>query len=95
MREISSKVIADTVAKLCIKANKELPCDLICRIEECGKREEEPLAKSVMKDIRENITAAKKLDIPICQDTGMAVIFINIGQEVHFTGGNIEDAINQ
>lgn len=95
MREISSKVIADTVAKLCIKANKELPCDLICRIEECGKREEEPLAKSVMKDIRENITAAKKLDIPICQDTGMAVIFIDIGQDVHITGSNFEDAVNE
>ncbi len=95
MREISSKVIADTVARLCIKANKELPCDLECRIEECGKREENPLALSIMKDIKENITVAKKLDIPICQDTGMAVVFACVGQDVHITDAGFEDAVNE
>ena len=94
MREISANIIADTVAKLCIKANKELSCDLVKRIEDCGKCEASPLAKAVMKDIKDNISAAKKLDIPICQDTGMAVIFIEIGQEVHIKDGAFEDAVN-
>lgn len=95
MREINSKIITDTVARLCIKANMNLPCDLIEKIQECTKTEENPLAKSVMKDIDDNITAAKALGIPICQDTGMAVVFAEIGQDVHITGENFEDAINE
>lgn len=95
MREINSKIITDTVARLCIEANMNLPCDLIEKIQECTKTEENPLAKSVMKDIDDNITAAKALGIPICQDTGMAVVFAEIGQDVHITGENFEDAINE
>lgn len=95
MREINSKTITDTVARLCIKANMNLPCDLIEKIQECTKTEEHPLAKSVMKDIDDNITAAKALGIPICQDTGMAVVFAEIGQDVHITGESFEDAINE
>lgn len=95
MREISSKIITDTVARLCIKANMNLPCDLIGKIKECSKTEENPLAKSVMKDIENNITAANELGIPICQDTGMAVVFACVGQDVHITGESFEDAINE
>ncbi|MBQ5910876.1 MAG: fumarate hydratase [Clostridia bacterium] len=94
MKEISCKLITNTVAELCITANKQLPCSLFAKIEECKCAEEQPLAKSVMSDISENITAAKELDIPICQDTGMAVVFAEIGQDVHITEGNFEDAVN-
>jgi len=83
------------VAELCVLANKRLPCSLTGRIEECAAAETQPLAKSIMGDIRNNIDAAKEQDIPICQDTGMAVIFAEVGQEVHIVGGNFEDAINQ
>ena len=94
IREISSKIIEETVRELCIKANKHLPCDVIRRIDEALGQETEPLPCLVMKDIRDNITAAKELDIPICQDTGMAVIFAEIGQDVHITGEAFETAVN-
>lgn len=95
MREIKCKTISDNVEKLCIEANKSLPKD----IEECIKAacytENDELPKSIMQDINNNILAAKELDIPICQDTGMTVVFIEIGQDVHITGGNLEDSINE
>ena len=94
MREIDVKTLSDAVALLCIQANKNLPHDLNKLITEFSESESNTLAKSVMNDIIENISAAKELDIPICQDCGMAVIFIEIGQDVHFIGGNFEEAIN-
>ncbi|MCR4925357.1 MAG: fumarate hydratase [Clostridiales bacterium] len=95
MREIDVKVITDTVRDMCIEANKKLPDDLACLIDCSYKNETEQLPKGIMGDLLNNLDAAKELDIPICQDTGMAVIFIEIGQEVHFVGGNLEEAINQ
>ena len=94
MREIDVKTLSDAVALLCIQANKNLPHDLNKLITEFSESESNTLAKSVMNNIIENISAAKELDIPICQDCGMAVIFIEIGQDVHFIGGNFEEAIN-
>lgn len=95
MREIDVKMISDTVARLCIKANKVLPDDLSKLIEVCAKKETTEISCSVMNDLILNLDAAKSLDIPVCQDCGMAVIFINIGQDVHLVGGNLEDAINE
>lgn len=95
MREIDVKMISDTVARLCIKANKVLPDDLIKLIEVCAKKETTEISCSVMNDLIFNLDAAKSLDIPVCQDCGMAVIFINVGQDVHLVGGNLEDAINE
>ncbi len=95
IREISVKEIEKAVSELCIRANKILPCDMISRIDEAKDAETKPLAKSVMTDIQDNIEMAKKLDIPICQDTGMAVVFAEIGQDVHLTGGSFEAAINE
>lgn len=95
MREINVKTITETVADLCIQANKKLPQDLKELINSFAKSETNTLSKSVMNDIVENISAAKELDIPICQDCGMAVVFVEIGQDVHFIGGNFEDAINE
>lgn len=94
MKEISCKLITETVEKLCIDANKNLPDDIIKCIK-CSLEEEcEQIPKGIMSDIYENINAAKELNIPICQDTGMAIIFIEIGQDVHIVDGNLEDAIN-
>lgn len=93
-REVNCETITNAVSELCIKANKELPCDIVKRIEESKDTETNGLAKSIMTDIRENIDAANRLNIPICQDTGMAVVFVELGQDVHIVGGFFEDAVN-
>lgn len=94
MREIKAEQITETVAKLCVEANKILPESLVSCIS-CGyNQEEKDLSKNIMGDLLENLSCAKELDIPICQDTGMAVIFAEIGQDVHIIG-DFEDAINE
>ena len=95
MREVSCKDISNAVEKLCIDANKELPESVSSWIYNACKAEEKGIAKSIMNDINENISAAKELDIPICQDTGMAIIFLEIGQDVHIIEGSLEDAVNK
>ncbi len=94
MREINVNIIKNTVAELCEKANLILPEKLQELIANMAEKEESPLCKSVLKDICHNADCAKVLNVPICQDTGMAVIFLEIGQDVHFVGGNLYDAIN-
>lgn len=95
MREINVSIIEETVRELCIKANLLLPEDM----EECigcgAKAEKSPVGQAVFDDIIENIRVAKEENIPICQDCGMAVIFIDIGQEVHFVGGSLREAIDR
>lgn len=94
MREIKAEQITEVVARLCIEANKNLPESLVECIA-CGyKAEEKDLPKSIMGDLIENLNCAKELNIPICQDTGMAVVFAEVGQDVHIIG-NFEDAINE
>lgn len=95
MREISVKCISEAVEKLCIKANKILPSDLAENIGRCKFCERNNLAKDILSDLEANLDAAIELDIPICQDTGMAVVFLEIGQDVHFTDGNLYDAVNE
>ena len=95
MREISVKCISEAVEKLCIKANKILPSDLAENIGRCKSCERNSLAKDILSDLEANLDAAIELDIPICQDTGMAVVFLEIGQDVHFTYGNLYDAVNE
>ena len=87
--------ITEAVEKLCIEANKRLPDDITCKIGECCKSECNPLARSVLGELERNIEVALKYDLPICQDTGMAVVFLEVGQDVHFTEGNLYDAINE
>ena len=94
MREINVSLVKQAVAELCISANKCLPQELESRIAECAACEECGLPGSIMQTIEDNIAAAKELDIPICQDTGMAVVFAEVGQEVHFVGGSFEEAVN-
>ncbi len=95
MREISVTSITDIIEKLCIKANKELPCDIENCLNRCAECETDPLGKSVLCDLEKNLEAAKKYDLPICQDTGMAVVFLEIGQDVHIAGGSLIDAVNE
>ena len=84
MREIDVLQVKNTVKELVIQANKVLPDDLCALIKAAGKTEEKELAKKIMEQLSDNLDAARELDIPICQDTGMAVIFMEIGQDVHF-----------
>ncbi|MEE0840284.1 MAG: fumarate hydratase [Acutalibacteraceae bacterium] len=95
MREVSVKLIRDAVARLCISANKTLPCDLVERLSYFQKNESNPTAVSVLNDLQENILAAQEMNIPVCQDTGMAVVFLSIGQEVLLVDGDLRDAVNE
>ncbi len=95
MRIIDVKLIEDTVSELFIRANKVLPCDLAQCIAAARDCETKELPQSIMGDIALNLDAALEKDIPICQDTGMAVVFIELGQEVHLEGGSFEEAVNR
>ena len=95
MKEIDVSIIKESIAALCIKANKRLTPDLVDAIKRATETEIDPLAKSIMSDIELNLEAADEMSLPICQDTGMAVIFLEIGQDVHFVGGSLEDAVNE
>ncbi len=95
MREISANLITDIIEELCIKANKQLPCDIEGCLHNCTNEETNPLGRSVLLDLQKNLEAAKELDLPICQDTGMAVIFLEIGQDVHIIDGDLTDAVNE
>ena len=95
MREVSSDSITKTVKALVIQANKILPEDLVHCISCCEKTEQKDIARAVLSDLQANIDAAAQMDIPVCQDTGMAVIFAEIGQDVHISGENFEDAVNR
>ena len=95
MREINVSVITEKISEMCIRANRFLPCSLADKICSAVNDEKEALPGSIMRDIRDNLDCAKELGVPICQDTGMAVIFAEIGQDVHFVGGSFEKAINE
>ena len=94
MREINVSTIKDKVAELCIEANIRLPEALEQRIRSASSEEKSPVGRAVFGDLERNIEIARRESIPVCQDTGMAVIFLEIGQDVHFTGGGLVKAIN-
>ncbi|MDD7042401.1 MAG: fumarate hydratase [Oscillospiraceae bacterium] len=95
MREIEVSRITDVVEKLCIEANEHLPEDVKCAIRNCRACEDGEIAKGVLDNIIENFEIADKECVPICQDTGMACVFLEIGQDVHMVGGNLSDAVNE
>lgn len=95
MREINVSQITEAVGLLCIKANKFLPEDMCECIKRGAADEVSPVGRGVFDDIIANFDAADQTGLPICQDTGMAVVFIEIGQDVHFVGGNLYEAINK
>lgn len=94
MREISAQRITEVVKRLCIEANCHLPQDMKERIESCRAQETWGTAKEILDRIVENYNIADANDRPICQDTGMACVFLKVGQEVHVTG-SIADAVNE
>jgi fumarate hydratase subunit alpha len=95
MKEITTTQIADMVEKLCIEANTVLPHDLCAMLRRCAENETNETAVLALKDIVENFEFAALKELPICQDTGIAVVFADIGQDVHITGGLFEDAVNE
>ncbi len=95
MREIHYSDIVSTVRDLCIEANCNLSNDVREKLCAACKTEESPVGQGILSDIVENFTYAGEQRLPICQDTGMAIVFIDIGQEVHITGGLLEDAVNE
>ncbi len=94
MREISVRKITNTVANLCIEANVYLPTDVKDAIKNSYESEDSLLAKDILCDILKNHSLAESGNIPICQDTGMACVFLEIGQDVHFSDGSLYDAVN-
>ena len=95
MREINVSQIIDTVEKLCIEANTHLPCDVKEAIERCRACEDGAIACGILDNIIENYNIADSENVPICQDTGMACVFLEIGQDVHIVGGDLTEAINE
>ena len=95
MRSIQVEKVRDAVRDMCIEANYSLSPDMRCVFEKACQEEKSPLGRQILNQLSENLEIAQKDEIPICQDTGMAVFFIEIGQDVHFTGGVLEDAINE
>ena len=95
MREINVEEITRTVEKLCIESNYYLPEDVKKALEEALKKEESPLGVEILSDILKNQEIARTKDVPICQDTGLAVIFLELGQDVRLVGGNLNEAIDE
>lgn len=94
MREIKAEQISNAVRRLCVEANRRLPSDLVECIHDAAKNECMPLPAAVMGDLCDNLTVAHEQCLPICQDTGMAIVFVRLGQDVHIIGGSLADAIN-
>ena len=94
-RKIDSKLITETVKKLFIEANINLGQDVICSLQDALAREESPLGRQVLEKIIDNAEIARREKMPICQDTGLAVLFIEIGQDVHIIGGDLRAAIEE
>jgi len=95
MRNINTDVIIKNIKEMCIEANYQLSEDIECAVKGSISKEKSPLGKQILEQLSENIEIAKIDNIPICQDTGMAIIFIKIGQDVHIEGINLEEAINE
>lgn len=95
MREISVQDITKQIREMCIEANYFLSQDMTAALEQAAGSERSELGRDILQKLQENLRIAGEDQIPICQDTGMAVVFAEIGQEVHLTGGNLEDAINE
>ena len=95
MRELNVKEITCALREMAISINHQLSPDMCELLNNSDKKEESPLGKQILEQLKENMQIASEEMIPICQDTGMAVVFAEIGQDVHLIGGNLEDAINE
>ena len=95
IRNIDVKDITDCIVRLCIEANESLPEDIRAALDRYRDLEKEDLPRGILEKIMENYHIADEEHVPICQDTGMAVIFMEIGQDVHFTGGDLREAVDE
>lgn len=95
MRVIHTDAIISNIKEMCIEANYNLTKDMETAIVNAPEKEESPIGKQILEQLQENINIAREELIPICQDTGMAIVFMKIGQDVHIDGINLEDAINE
>lgn len=95
MRSVNVEEITKNIKEMCIEATHYLSEDMKQVFDKATKEEESPLGKQILNQLQENLEIAKTDMIPICQDTGMAVIFVKVGQDVHIEGGNLTDAINE
>lgn len=95
MREINTAELTEQISRMCIEANLKLSSDVKNRILEAEQEEKLPLGKKILGQLKKNMEIAEEEQIPICQDTGMAVVFLEIGQEVQLIGGFLGDAVNE
>ena len=95
MRTLNVAEITQNIKEMCIEANHYLSKDMECAMESAADKEESPLGRQILEQLQQNLKIAGEDMIPICQDTGMAVIFMEVGQDVHFEGGSLEDAIHE
>ena len=95
MREISTEKITEAVKNMCISANCNLNDDVYSALKEAEKTEPSPVGREMLSQLIKNADIAKTDCVPICQDTGLAVVFVTMGQDVHITGGSLTEAINE
>ncbi len=95
MRTIQVQEITEHISQMCQEANYSLSPDMSRKLQECAYEEESLIGQKILGQLQENLAIASRDQIPICQDTGMTVIFMDIGQEVHFAGGDLNDAVNE
>lgn len=95
MAELDVSLVERQVARMCCEANYVLPADVARALEEAGEVEESPVGRCLLEEIRQNAVMAREQGLPLCQDTGMALVFVELGQEVRLTGGSLSEAINR
>lgn len=95
VREINTREITDAVKRLSVEANEQLGEDVLLGFQKALKNEVSPVGKEILEQLIENARLAREEHVPICQDTGLAVIFLEVGQEVHLVGGDLKEAVNQ
>ena len=95
MRTVDVATLTQNIKEMCIEANHFLSEDMKTAFTKAEQQEKAPLGKQILQQLQQNMDIAGKDMIPICQDTGMAVVFLEVGQDVHLTGGNVEDAVNE
>ncbi len=95
MREFSVNKITNELKSMCMQANYVLSADVKAKLETQSQAEVSPIGESILKDIVKNADIAEKNSVPMCQDTGMAVVFLEIGQDVHLVDGDLKEAVNE
>jgi fumarate hydratase subunit alpha len=95
LREVQAKNIEEKVYELCLQACRRLDGSAVCSLKNAAEAELSPFGRETLRQLVENVKAAEELNLPLCQDTGMAVVFIDVGQEAHIAGGMLMDAVNE